>query len=95
MKKYPLTKTDFDEFKKWLFNLRVDSVLAMNLQTCFYENFTVEELPVTTEIPPSGLTPKSIHNENRKFEIIQAIDGYKKAGLNIPAEWYKEFWELY
>lgn len=101
MKKHLLSKTDFSEFEKWLLNLmmlnlRTGSVLLTNLQTSFYENFTIEELPAKTERPPLGLKPQIIHSEERFNEIMEAIARYKDAGKlkDVPLVWITEAYGL-
>lgn len=40
--------------------------------------------------PPLGLKPKFIHDDERKLEIIEAMEGYSEAEIPIPLEWIKE-----
>ena len=44
--------------------------------------------------PPIGLKPKWIHEEERKTEILDAMERYSEAGLPIPKEWIEELREL-
>lgn len=44
--------------------------------------------------PPIGLIPKFIHDENRLKDVIDAIERYCNAKLQIPYEWVEEYNEL-
>jgi len=44
--------------------------------------------------PPLGLTPRYIHDEQRRDEIIDAMSVYIAAGRRIPIEWVQEYNEL-
>ena len=46
------------------------------------------------EKPPSGLIPKYLHDDRRALEILEAMDGYVRAGKPIPREWLSELNEL-
>ena len=43
------------------------------------------------EKPPIGLKPKEIHDQDRAWEIMAAMERYKKAGKTIPVEWQEEY----
>lgn len=44
--------------------------------------------------PPLGLKPKWVHDEERKLEILDAIERYSEAEKSIPKEWVIELREL-
>jgi len=44
--------------------------------------------------PPIGLRPKWGAQQERYFEVCEAISRYYNAGLKIPLEWIKEYNEL-
>lgn len=46
------------------------------------------------EKPPLGLTPKYVKTEERKQEILEAMNRYNETGKPIPEEWVKEYDEL-
>lgn len=44
--------------------------------------------------PPLGLIPKKFHDENRLFQIIEAMDRYLHVKKSIPIEWLEEYNQL-
>lgn len=40
--------------------------------------------------PPIGIIPKYLWIEQRKSELMSAIDRYMKAGIKVPIEWLEE-----
>ena len=44
--------------------------------------------------PPIGLKPRSIHEEERKQEILEAMQRFNEAGERIPQDWIDELTEL-
>jgi hypothetical protein len=44
--------------------------------------------------PPLGLVPKYIHDSQRGLAIIQAMDRYAIANMQIPLEWAQELYDL-
>lgn len=47
-----------------------------------------------TEKPPLGLTPKAVWMEDRVLDIVDAMNRYVKANMEVPIEWIKEYNEL-
>ena len=47
------------------------------------------------EKPPLGLTPKSIHDQGRAVDILEAMKRYVYADKPIPVEWIDELRRLY
>lgn len=43
------------------------------------------------ERPPVGILPKYLHDEKRMTTISIAITGYMGYGMEIPADWIKEY----
>ncbi len=56
---------------------------------CQFKN---EKEPVTK--PPLGVRPRFIVDEERFQELAEAIDRYKREGIDVPSEWLFEFAEL-
>lgn len=48
------------------------------------------EQPKQVKKPPLGLIPKHIWEEQRIWDIAEAIERYQKAGKEIPKEWLAE-----
>jgi len=44
--------------------------------------------------PPNGLIPRFIREENRRDEIVAAMNRYTTAGCRIPTEWLEEYNDL-
>ena len=44
--------------------------------------------------PPLGLKPRWIHEQQRRQEIISAMERYSNADVPIPMEWIEELKEL-
>ena len=42
------------------------------------------------EKPPLGIKPRYIHERERMFEILDAMERYAEAQKRIPAEWIDE-----
>ena len=45
--------------------------------------------------PPLGLKPKTIHDQQRAIEILEAMKRYVLADKAIPNEWIGELGNLY
>lgn len=72
---------------------------------CYQYRRKVEPLPVHPTCaassyytpvvrPPLGLRPRAIAREQRRAEILDAMNRYIGAGQAIPAEWVAEYLEL-
>jgi hypothetical protein len=46
------------------------------------------------EQPPLGLKPRWLHIEHRITEIEKAVERYRAAQLEVPVEWYEEYFDL-
>lgn len=44
--------------------------------------------------PPIGITPRFVHDLQRRVEISEAIERYLFVGQRIPPEWIEEYNEL-
>ena len=44
--------------------------------------------------PPLGLTPRFIHDDDRRIEIKEAMKRYLDKDMTIPKEWIEEYNEL-
>lgn len=49
---------------------------------------------ISREIPPLGLKPRYLVEEERLHEIFAAIMRYRKVNKEIPESWIEEFNEL-
>lgn len=43
------------------------------------------------KIPPLGLKPKYVHDEERALDIAKAIARYLRSGMPLPLEWVEEY----
>lgn len=62
----------------------IDAVINKNAVLCSVSHSTIK-------IPPIGLKPKWLHDEQRQKEIKQAIERYINVGRKIPQEWLDEY----
>lgn len=44
--------------------------------------------------PPIGLIPRKIANERRMKEIIEAVQRYQEALVEVPVKWIEEYNDL-
>jgi len=72
-----------------LFGLRAADGSEWKLIMNGYGTNWVEVRPIHIK-PPLGLKPKWVHDDQRKIEILQAIERYNIAGIAIPKEWQEE-----
>ncbi len=47
------------------------------------------------EKPPIGLIPRSIHDQKRALEILEAMQRYVRSHKAVPKEWIEELSQLY
>jgi len=59
-------------------------------ETYKHTDIPLTEQPKQVEKPPLGLIPKHIWEEQRIWDIAEAIERYQKAGKEIPKEWLAE-----
>lgn len=45
---------------------------------------------ISVDRPPIGIIPRYLWIEQRKSELISAINRYMKAGVKVPVEWLEE-----
>lgn len=46
------------------------------------------------KLPPLGLVPKFVRNHERRVEILEALNRYVEADVQIPLHWVREYNEL-
>ena len=68
-----------------------DKCLAEGPCNCTLEQYIKEE---TVRKPPIGLMPKSIHNQRRAINILEAMKRYIYANKTIPTDWINELKRL-
>ena len=58
---------------------------------------TIEEStskPVENKKPPLGIMPRTIWEEKRKKDIVDAMKRYVDEGAHIPLDWINELYDL-
>lgn len=44
-----------------------------------------------TKLVPIGLVPLWVREKERLVEIMDAMDRYEEAGVEVPTDWFKEY----
>lgn len=50
--------------------------------------------PVDNKKPPLGIMPRTIWEEKRKKDIVEAMNRYVNEGAHIPHDWIDELYDL-
>lgn len=72
-----------------------DMVFRKEGRKSFWRYICPVDAFVTHPKPPLGLKPRTIHDEQRRDEIINACNRYIEAKKAIPYEWIEELFENY
>ena len=46
------------------------------------------------EKPPLGIVPRNVFEENRLFDLVDAIKRYRLQGHVVPVEWFAEIVDI-